>query len=190
MGSMTRFIMLGRNLASMVSMEKKIRDHLQRDPSSKEENPWGMLTFSADFGSGIKMDVNLFGDMPHANAVLSVKGSEVAHSELVDDFFRIWELEYQNTIYRAVVVIPKLVGTFMDVVMGMDKDKVCPVYLSELCDGYVEAFDELDSSYEVSLQSVMGFTDAEMAEWMYNDPKVTDLVARRQKEQQKSQKEG
>lgn len=70
------------------------------------------LVYGADFGNGIEMDIKCCGVQYEENginnawceAVLFDNGTEVAVSDVEDDFFGEWELPYNNVTYVAEVV--------------------------------------------------------------------------------------
>lgn len=70
------------------------------------------MSYTADFGDGIEMDIKLCGvqyeegesNTPWTEAVLFDHGSELCCSEPDDTFFGCWELEHDDVKYIAEVV--------------------------------------------------------------------------------------
>ena len=68
-------------------------------------------SWTVDFGDGVQMDIKLCcsdfyedGTNPlWTEVVLFINGAEVAGTDPSDMFFKIWEIEHENTVYRCVV---------------------------------------------------------------------------------------
>lgn len=102
--------------AAIVISEKeaeKIDELLSVEPSSREESLGedGTMTWTVNFGDQIQADVKICGvkyqegeaNLPWTEAVLFDHGNEVCCSEPCDAFFGIWDLEYNDTVYRVKV---------------------------------------------------------------------------------------
>lgn len=71
------------------------------------------ITYTADFGNGIEMDVKVCGvsyeegesNKPYTEAVLFRNGYELCHTEPDEDFFGDWKLEHEGITYIAEVVM-------------------------------------------------------------------------------------
>lgn len=187
METKTRFIILSDNGEEAKNIESFIRQKLAFHPQSEDECFDSTMSFTADFGNGIEMNVKLCGvdyetggdNRPWTEAVLFRNGSEIAHTDPDDRFFVIWGIESDDTRYRAVVIVPETgTGSFMDMVLQMhETGKVTREDVEELCAGYLEAFSCIgltrgEGSPQAigfttpELQKVMGFTDEELFKWI------------------------
>lgn len=86
---------------------------LSYEPHSQEEclGEDFQIVFTADFGNGLEMDIKLCGvsyeeencNLPWTEAVLFRNGCELTHSEVSDEYFGLWELEYDGDVYSCLV---------------------------------------------------------------------------------------
>ena len=94
-------------------MAKKIDYYLSHEPVSEEEcfGEDAVITYTAKFEDGMEMDIKLCGvqyeeeesNLPWTEAVLFRNGCELTHSEVSDEYFGLWELEYDGDVYSCLV---------------------------------------------------------------------------------------
>lgn len=189
METKTRFVLLSENDAEAKNVESFIRHRLTFHPQSEDECFTDTLSFTADFGNGIEMDVKLCGvdyesggdNRPWTEAVLFKNGSEIGHTNPDDKFFTIWEIEDDDIRYRAIPIVPETgTGSFMDMVLQMyETGEVTREDVEELCAGYLDAFCRIglvrgEASPQAigfttpELQKVMGFTYEEFNKWVHD----------------------
>ena len=96
-----------------------IKNFLSYEPQSEEEclSEDETIVQTAEFIDGYEMDIKLCGvsydenqptNLPWCEAVLFWKGSEIACSEVCDEFFGEWALEYNGVTFMVDVVPERL----------------------------------------------------------------------------------
>lgn len=90
-------------------------DYLLSHEPKTEEECFGedlIVTYSCKFGNtDVEMDIKLCGvyfedgesNLPWTEAVLFKNGSEVNYTEVCDEYFGEWELEYNGDTYKCTV---------------------------------------------------------------------------------------
>ena len=106
---------------------QRIRELLTKEPESEDEcmGEDTIITYTAKFDNGLEVDVKLCGvqfdedngaNRPWAEAVLFKDGCEVACSDVEEDYFGIWDLEYDGEKYSVIVMAEqKAAATLPDV---------------------------------------------------------------------------
>lgn len=93
---------------------KRIKEILETEPASESEcfGEDETMTYTADFGDGITMDIKICGaqyqeggvNMPWTEAVLCRHGNQLVWSGPDEGFFGAWELEYDGVLYQTDVI--------------------------------------------------------------------------------------
>lgn len=104
-----------RELTICIGKEEadRIEKLLSVKPKNQKEcfGPDETIMHTADFGGGIEMDVKLCGvayeedsdNLPWTEAVLFHDGCQVAMCEPDEEYFTVWELEYEGVTYAVNV---------------------------------------------------------------------------------------
>ena len=103
------YVTVDRNTAEVINKAMNWETGDSMDSRFGEDDQFAC---TADFGGGVEMDIKCCGvqyeeggfNNAWAEAVLFDNGCEVAVSDIDDDFFGEWELEYNGTTYVTEVV--------------------------------------------------------------------------------------
>ena len=88
-----RKIALPHSTVSYIDMLLHIKDGMGEDDT---------ISHTAVFDNGIEIDIKLCGaddDYPWTEAVLFKNGSEVCYTGVEDEYFGVWEIEYNGDTY-------------------------------------------------------------------------------------------
>lgn len=88
-----RKIVLPHSTVSYIKMLLHMKDGMGEDDT---------ISHTAVFDNGIEMDIKLCGaddDYPWTEAVLFENGCELCHTDVEDEYFGVWEIEYNGDTY-------------------------------------------------------------------------------------------
>lgn len=102
-----------RTVSISADLNRRIEGYLTAADEDHFQGEDETISVTADFSGGIQMDIKCCGcrdDSSWTEAVLFHNGSEVACSEVSDEFLGTWKLEYDGCLYAALVQVQDETG--------------------------------------------------------------------------------